>query len=60
MVEHGDRPQVRRIDRWAHGGDTSAEQVKVYCIDMNARNAQFVERTMADYANRTKLVSCPS
>lgn len=35
-------------------------QVKVYCIDMNARNAQFVERNMADYANRTKLGSCPS
>jgi hypothetical protein len=60
MVEHGDRPQVRRIDRWAHGGDTSAEQIKVYCIDMTARNAQFVERHTVGYANRTSLGRYPS
>ncbi|MDA2946141.1 MAG: hypothetical protein O3A89_12265 [Actinomycetota bacterium] len=51
---------MRRIDRWAHGGDTSAEQVNVYRIDMTARNAQFVERHTVGYANRTSLGRYPS
>ena len=33
-------------------------QVKVFCIDTTVRNAQFVERNMADYANRTSMGAC--
>jgi hypothetical protein len=35
-------------------------QVKVFCIDTTAFSARFVERTMADYANRTSLGACPA
>jgi hypothetical protein len=33
-------------------------QVKVFCIDTTVRNAQFVERNVADYANRTSMGAC--
>ena len=33
-------------------------QVKLFCIDTTVRNAQFVERNVADFANRTSMGAC--
>ena len=35
-------------------------QVKLFCIDTTVRNAQFVERNVADFANRTSMGACRS
>jgi hypothetical protein len=43
-------------------GEPAAEdgQVRVFCIDVSRTGARFVERTTADYANRTSLGACPA